>query len=136
MPFCCITKMILYSLLKLQLLESVWFFLKGNISFAFNLVTTVLSIVFFSGAYLLNTGLSMVSRTYRVHVSDLISLQIICHIICSFIFISAEHSQVILNTDNLLLIITCKCTCMCISLQVPNHTNTNIYYSGETCTVG
>lgn len=46
-----------------QLLESVWIFLKGNITFAFNLVTTVLSIVFFSGAYLLNTGLSMVSWT-------------------------------------------------------------------------
>ena len=35
-------------------------FLKGNVSFAFNFVTTVLSIVFFSGAYVLNTGLSMV----------------------------------------------------------------------------
>lgn len=44
----------------LSLLESVWIFLKGNITFAFNLVTTVLSIVFFSGAYLLNTGLSMI----------------------------------------------------------------------------
>ena len=44
-----------------QLLESVWIFLKGNISFAFNLVTTMLSIVFFSGAYLLNTGISMVN---------------------------------------------------------------------------
>lgn len=45
-----------------QLLESVWMFFKGNISFAFNLVTTMLSIVFFSGAYLLNTGISMVNE--------------------------------------------------------------------------
>ena len=37
-------------------------FFKGNISFAFNLVTTMLSIVFFSGAYLLNTGISMVNK--------------------------------------------------------------------------
>lgn len=44
----------------LSLLESVWIFLKGNVSFAFNFVTTVLSIVFFSGAYVLNTGLSMI----------------------------------------------------------------------------
>lgn len=44
----------------ISLLESVWIFLKGNISFAFNLVTTMLSIVFFSGAYLLNTGISMI----------------------------------------------------------------------------
>lgn len=57
---------VLFSLIRenlgtlLSLLESVWIFLKGNVSFAFNFVTTVLSIVFFSGAYVLNTGLSMI----------------------------------------------------------------------------
>ena len=61
-----------------QLLESVWNFLKGNISFAFNLVTTVLSIVFFSGAYLLNTGLSMVSS-----VQVIAYYKIICGVIKS-----------------------------------------------------
>ena len=57
-----------------QLLESVWIFLKGNISFAFNLVTTMLSIVFFSGAYLLNTGISMVNdipNTLNICISSL-----------------------------------------------------------------
>ena len=58
--------------LRFQLLESVWNFLKGNISFAFNLVTTVLSIVFFSGAYLLNTGLSMVSCMHVIKYQYLI----------------------------------------------------------------
>ena len=55
-----------------QLLESVWNFLKGNISFAFNLVTTVLSIVFFSGAYLLNTGLSMVSSVQVIAYYEIV----------------------------------------------------------------
>ena len=44
-----------------QFLESLWLIIKGNVSLIFNLVTTVLSMVFFSGTYLLNTGLSLVS---------------------------------------------------------------------------
>jgi len=43
-----------------QLLESIWSILKGNVTVAFNLVTTVLSIVFFSGTYIMNMGLSSV----------------------------------------------------------------------------
>ena len=71
-----------------QLLESIWNFLKGNISFAFNLVTTVLSIVFFSGAYLLNTGLSMVSFVQVIAYYEIIILWCYKVFICKFMMIS------------------------------------------------
>ena len=48
-------------LLSCQLLDSLWIILKGNINLAFNLVTMILSLVVFSGTYVLNAGLSMVS---------------------------------------------------------------------------
>ncbi|EDO45799.1 predicted protein, partial [Nematostella vectensis] len=44
----------------MSLLESVWMIVKGNVSMVINLVTMVLSLVFFSGTYVLNAGLSMV----------------------------------------------------------------------------
>ena len=58
-----------FMLLSCQLLDSLWIILKGNINLAFNLVTMILSLVVFSGTYVLNAGLSMVSfGTYEIDV--------------------------------------------------------------------
>eukprot|EP00794_Sanderia_malayensis_P003348 gene3347-3837_t len=42
------------------LLESVWLILKSNANLAISFVTTVLSMIFFSSTYVLNTGLSSI----------------------------------------------------------------------------
>ena len=48
-----------------QLVESVWSILKSNVNLAFTIVTTVLSMIFFSSTYVLNTGLSSVRPGFR-----------------------------------------------------------------------
>lgn len=63
---------LLFSLL--QVLESVWLVLKGNVNLAFSFVTAVLSLLFGGGTALLNFIISAVSNTFLFPLLLLTSL--------------------------------------------------------------